>query len=88
MMDREEINKEFTMVSPLDIILNQIFYVNIYGDTVISGQRMGAGPLILSEEEAQQIVTDVSILKIRIDMGEQLTYTEKLMFEIMTKTWY
>ena len=84
---KPEINKDFLMVSPLDEILGQTFYVNIYGDTVVTGQRLGNVPLILSNEEAKQIVTDIKLLKIRVDMGEELSFTEKLMFIIM-KEWY
>jgi len=88
MTEREKINKDFEMESPLYEVFGKDFYVNIFGDTVVTGQRLQNAPLILSNDEAKQLVKDIKNMYLRKEMGDSITFFEKFWITIMIKGWY
>jgi len=79
-IEREKINEDFQMVSPLTQLGLQPF-VNIFGDSVI---KIGYGvPEMFTDAEAQEFVNDIKLIGMRVKMDEELTFFERTMLRIV-----
>jgi len=84
MTNRKQTNKDLQKTSSLDDVFNTTFYVNVYGDTVIDHRN--SVPYIFNDKECEEIQKDIFNLHLRVSLGEELTFLEKLMLENM-KNW-